>query len=98
MRPNRKAWEEPKPQRDMGNHELEAHLVEKEIFIQNLGWVMTQTKHHVKNCYLQVNPEDYIDREWVVVEYDSHPNRQLIKIDGLDFGEITEKVARYIPL
>lgn len=39
-----------------------------------------------------------IDREWVVVEYDSHPDRQLIKIDGLDFGEIAERVARCIPV
>ena len=82
----------------MNSRELEAHLIEKEIFIQNLGWVMAQTRHRVKRCYLRVNPEDYIDREWCVVEYDNHPNRQLIKIDGLDFGEIAEKVARCIPL
>lgn len=98
MRPNREAWEDPKPQRYMDNHELEVHLVEKEIFIQNLGWVMTQTRHHVKRCYLQVNPEDYIDREWVVVEYDNRPERQIIKIDGLDFGEIAHRVSGWIPL
>lgn len=98
MRPNREAWEEPKAQEGMNSRELEVHLIEKEIFIQNLGWVMTQTRHHVKRCYLRVNPEDCIDREYVVVEYDNHPNKQLIKIDGLDFGEIAHRVSGWIPL